>query len=142
MYVHPITREIPMTTQSTVAIVGMGSSGQSAAKLALILGHDVLCIDRNECQVPEGCSFSLEGSATLENVSMVVVSPGVPSHNSVTPQKSCEERFRFPDVVSCSNANEEFASGHYTNPMTVERKGNDLGSMLAELRMGTIEVEV
>jgi len=65
-----------------------------------------------------------------------------PSYNSVTPPKSCEERFRFPDVVSCSNANEEFASGHYTNPMTIDRKGNDLGSMLAELRMGTIEVEV
>ena len=72
-----------MTTQSKVVIVGMGSSGQSAAKLALILGYDVLCIDRNQCQVPAGCSFSLENDATMENVSLVVVSPGVPSHNSV-----------------------------------------------------------
>jgi len=65
-----------------------------------------------------------------------------PSRSSVTPPKSCEERFRFPDVVNCSYANEEFASGQYTNTMTIERKGKDLGSMLAELRVGTMEVEV
>ena len=72
-----------MTTQSTVAIVGMGSSGQSAAKLALILGHDVLCIDQKRMKCQRGCTFSLEKCQRLENVSLVVVSPGVPSHNSV-----------------------------------------------------------
>ena len=59
-----------MTSQTKVAIVGMGSSGQSAAKLAMNSEYDVLCIDRNDCQVPEGCTFALESYATLENVSL------------------------------------------------------------------------
>merc|ERR1711862_106269 len=47
-----------------------------------------------------------------------------PSQNPVTPSKSSEERSRFPDVVGCS----------------IERsEGNDIGSMLAELRVGTME---
>jgi UDP-N-acetylmuramoylalanine--D-glutamate ligase len=98
-----------MTTQSTIAIVGMGSSGQSAAKLALTLGHNVLCIDRNVCQVPEGCIFSLEENATLKNVSVVVVSPGVPSHNSVI-QTALNQRLA---IISELN----FASKHLTTPM-------------------------
>ena len=72
-----------MTAQSKIAIVGMGGSGQSAAKLAVTLGYEVLCIDRNECQVPEGCTFALEEDANLANVSLMVVSPGVPSHNAL-----------------------------------------------------------
>ena len=72
-----------MTTPQKIAIVGMGSSGQSAVKLAQALGNDVLCIDRNECQVPEGCAFMLEGDANLENVSLIVVSPGVPRTNTI-----------------------------------------------------------
>ena len=100
-----------MTTQSKVAIVGMGSSGQSAAKLAVTLGYDVLCIDRNVCQVPEGCTFSLEGDATLENVSMVVVSPGVPSHNSIIQTALAQ------DIPIISELN--FASRHLKAPMIV-----------------------
>ena len=72
-----------MTNQSKVAIVGMGSSGQSAARLALLLGYKVLCIDRKDCEVPKGCTFALEDKANLEDVSLIVVSPGVPSHNSI-----------------------------------------------------------
>jgi len=63
------------------------------------------------------------------------------SQNQVTPSKSSEERFRFPVVEGCTN--EGFASGYYTNTRTIERsEGNDIGSMLAELRLGTMEVEV
>ena len=72
-----------MTIQQKVAVVGMGSSGQSAAKLSLALGYDVLCIDRNKCDIPEGCAFVLEEDAKLENVSLVVVSPGVPRQNTL-----------------------------------------------------------
>ena len=72
-----------MKTSKKIAIVGMGSSGQSAAKLAQTLGYEVLCIDRNECQVPEGCTFVLECDANLENVSLMVVSPGVPRQNTL-----------------------------------------------------------
>ena len=72
-----------MTARSKIAIVGMGSSGQSAAKLASALEYDVLCIDRKQFQVPKGCTFALENDANLANVSLVVVSPGVPSHNTI-----------------------------------------------------------
>merc|ERR1712098_342950 len=45
------------------------------------------------------------------------------SRNPDTPSKSSEERFRFPEVVGC----------------TIERsEGTDIGSMLAELRVGTM----
>ena len=72
-----------MTTAQKIAIVGMGSSGQSAAKLAQTLGYEVLCIDRNDCQVPEGCTFVLEGEANLEDISLMVVSPGIPQKNTL-----------------------------------------------------------
>ena len=72
-----------MTIQSTIAIVGMGSSGQSAAKLALAMGYSVCCIDRKTVSVPEGCGFKLESQASLEGITFVVVSPGVPSHNTI-----------------------------------------------------------
>lgn len=72
-----------MTIQTKVAIVGMGSSGQSAAKLALASGYSVYCIDRKNVSVPDDCIFTLESKASLDGISLVVVSPGVPSHNSI-----------------------------------------------------------
>merc|ERR1719481_2120339 len=57
------------------------------------------------------------------------------SQNPVTPSKSSEERFRFPDVVH----HEEYSSGHYTTAGIKRKEGNDIGSMLAELRVGTME---
>jgi len=64
------------------------------------------------------------------------------SQNPVTPSKSSEERFRFPDVVCGTIPHEEYSSGHYTTAGIKRREGNDIGSMLAELRVGTMEVEV
>jgi len=66
-----------------------------------------------------------------------------PSQNPVTTSKSSGERFRFPDVVGCTIPNEEFESGNHINASTIESsEGIDIGSMLAELRVGTMEVDV
>ena len=72
-----------MTHKQKLAVVGMGSSGQSAAKLASALGYRVLCIDRKETAVPAGCDFVLETDASIDGVDTIVVSPGVPPHNAV-----------------------------------------------------------
>ena len=98
-----------MTTQQKVAVVGMGSSGQSAARLSLTLGYDVLCIDRNECDVPEGCTFVLEGDAQLEHVSLMIVSPGVPRQNTLILAALAE------GILIISELN--FASRHLHTPM-------------------------
>ena len=72
----------------TIAVVGMGSSGQSAAKLGLSLGYTVHCIDRRESTIPNGCTFHLENEIDIVSIhaSQIVVSPGVPKHNMVLQQ--------------------------------------------------------
>lgn len=98
-----------MKQTQKVAVVGMGSSGQSAAKLAQALGYAVLCIDRKEATVPTGCEFSLETETSLIDIHMVIVSPGVPSHNAVLVN-AVESNI---PIISELN----FASRHIATPM-------------------------
>ncbi len=74
--------------QPEIIIVGMGASGQSAAKLALHLGYTVHCVDRKVSSVPMGAYFHLESEGTWQTLQpeRVVVSPGVPSQNAVIQQ--------------------------------------------------------
>jgi len=66
-----------------------------------------------------------------------------PTLISITPPQSPREYFRFPDVVSCTKTSEEVVRARKDAVKTSERRdGCDIGSMLAELRMGTLEVEV
>jgi len=71
-----------------IIIVGMGASGQSAAKLALHLGYTVHCVDRKVSSVPMDAHFHLESKGTWQTLQpeRVVVSPGVPSKNAVIQQ--------------------------------------------------------
>ncbi|XP_073000782.1 uncharacterized protein [Typha latifolia] len=74
----------------TIAVVGLGASGRSAARLALARGASVLAIDRNEQVVPleNDPQFAeydnlqtIRGhcdNILLANADRVVVSPGVP----------------------------------------------------------------
>ncbi len=100
-----------MKSMSHVAIVGMGSSGQSAAKLAVHLGYSVTCIDRNACHVPTKCQFALEKDVVLSktNIEQIIVSPGVPKQNSVLQQAI---KLGMP-IVSELN----FASDHIPQPI-------------------------
>ena len=60
---------------------------------------------------------------------------------SVTPPKSPQEYFRFPDVAGCTKTNEEVVRAKNVAVETSERRDEcDIGSMLAELRIGTMEV--
>ena len=60
---------------------------------------------------------------------------------SVTPPKSPQEYFRFPDVAGCTKTNEEVVGVKNDAVKTSERRDEcDIGSMLAELRIGTMEV--
>ena len=60
---------------------------------------------------------------------------------SVTPPKSPQEYFRFPDVAGCTKTNEEVVRVKNVAVKTSERRDEcDIGSMLAELRIGTMEV--
>ena len=95
----------------TIAVVGMGSSGQSAAKLGISLGYTVHCIDRQESTVPNGCTFHLENDVDITSIhtSQIVVSPGVPKHNTVLQQAIKEH---IP-IVSELN----FASNHLSCPI-------------------------
>ncbi|PIA53652.1 hypothetical protein AQUCO_00900315v1 [Aquilegia coerulea] len=77
----------------TVAVVGLGVSGRSAAKLALARGASVIAIDKNENLVPleQDSAFEKHGylktvlgncdRQLLETADRVVVSPGVPIEN-------------------------------------------------------------
>merc|ERR1712142_707427 len=75
-----------------------------------------------------------------------VSSPAEPRYSrsfpmSVTPPKSPQEYFRFPDVAGCTKAYEEVVGVKNVAVKTSERRDEcDIGSMLAELRMGTMEV--
>lgn len=67
-------------------ILGWGSSGESAAKLLLRHGREVVCFDDNEREVVgDGVEnrrgMSLEN--VLEDVELVVVNPAVPSNHPV-----------------------------------------------------------
>ena len=96
---------------TTIGIVGMGSSGQSAARLGLSLGYTVHCIDRRETDVPNGCTFHLEEHFDISTVhpSQLVVSPGVPKHNTILKQAI---QHNIP-IVSELN----FASNHLSCPI-------------------------
>merc|ERR1712142_1434152 len=66
-----------------------------------------------------------------------------PTPISITPPKSPQEYFRFLDVVRCTKTSEEVVRAKEDAVKTSERRDEcDVGSMLAELRMGTMEVEV
>jgi len=75
-----------------------------------------------------------------------VSSPAEPRYSrsfpmSVTPPKSPQEYFRFPDVAGCTKTNEEVVGVKNVAVKTSERRDEcDIGSMLAELRIGTMEV--
>merc|ERR1712142_26839 len=59
---------------------------------------------------------------------------------SVTPPKSLQEYFCFPDVAGLTKTNEEVVRLKNDAVKTSERRDEcDIGSMLAELRMGTKE---
>ena len=63
-----------------IAILGMGRSGRSAAKLALSKGMEVNCIDSNpSCTPIEGCTLHLDSEFDVSSLDLLVVSPGVPS---------------------------------------------------------------
>ncbi|MBN2800693.1 MAG: UDP-N-acetylmuramoyl-L-alanine--D-glutamate ligase [Deltaproteobacteria bacterium] len=73
-----------MTLQGArVVIVGMGGSGQAAARLALSLGADVVGLDlRTEgVEAPAGARLELgpHRRETLVDADLIVVSPGVPA---------------------------------------------------------------
>jgi len=60
---------------------------------------------------------------------------------SVTPPKSPQKYFRFPDVAGCTKTNEEVSRIEKVPVKTSERRdGCDIGSILAKLRMGSMEV--
>merc|ERR1712142_1099655 len=75
-----------------------------------------------------------------------VSSPAEPRYSrsfpmSVTPPKSPQEYFCFPDIAGCTKTYEEVVGVKNYAVKTSERRDEcDLGSMLAELRMGTMEV--
>merc|ERR1719348_2659637 len=63
-----------------------------------------------------------------------------PTPVSITPPKSPQEYFRFPDVVRCTKTSEEVVRVKEDAVETSERREEcDIGSMLAELRIGTKE---
>ena len=71
----------------TIAILGMGKSGQSAARLALSLGHNVHCIDANPtAPTISGCHCHYATDVDISFVQEIVVSPGVPQHNAIIQQ--------------------------------------------------------
>merc|ERR1712142_327480 len=64
-----------------------------------------------------------------------------PTPISITPPKSPQEYFRFPDVVRCTKTSEEVVRVKEDAVETSERRDEcDIGSMLAEIRIGTKEV--
>merc|ERR1712142_67011 len=75
-----------------------------------------------------------------------VSSPAEPRYSrsfpmSVTPPKSPQEYFRLPDIAGCTKTNEEVVGVKNVAVKTSERRDEcDIGSMLAELRIGTMEV--
>ncbi|MBM75369.1 MAG: UDP-N-acetylmuramoyl-L-alanine--D-glutamate ligase [Proteobacteria bacterium] len=72
----------------TIAVVGMGKSGQAAAKLALRLGAVVHCFDGNtKATAPPKSRAHFgpqEGIPKLSNIrpDLLIVSPGIPSESS------------------------------------------------------------
>merc|ERR1712126_203314 len=64
-----------------------------------------------------------------------------PTPISITPPKSPQEYFCFPDVAGCTKTYEEVVRVKNVAVKTSERRDEcDIGSMLAELRIGTMEV--
>lgn len=68
-----------------IAVLGMGRSGRSAAKLGLAKGMEVHCIDSNpdKCSPIEGSSLHPDNNFELNGIELLVVSPGVPSSHSL-----------------------------------------------------------
>jgi UDP-N-acetylmuramoylalanine--D-glutamate ligase len=67
-----------------IAVLGMGKSGQSAAKLALSRDMEVHCLDSNQNATRiQGCHHHYNTSFDVSKVNQLIVSPGVPSTNQV-----------------------------------------------------------
>jgi len=64
-----------------------------------------------------------------------------PTPISVAPSKSPRDYIRVPDVIGCTKTSEEYTRVKKVSAKISERRdGLDIGSMLAELRMDTMEV--
>lgn len=141
----------------TIAIVGMGSSGQSAAKLGLSLGYTVHCIDRRENTVPNGCTFHLENDVDLTSIeiSQIVVSPGVPKHNTVLQQAIKENipivsELNFASkqlscpIIAVTGTNGKSSTVWYVKQMAEQLElqpflGGNFGKALSEMVLDILE---
>merc|ERR1719233_77180 len=65
-----------------------------------------------------------------------------PSTMSVTPPESPKNRFIFPEVKDSSSSNDKNQMRHVVHAKVIKKEGHDLGSMLAELRVDTVEVDL
>jgi len=85
----------------------------------------------------------LEAERNKNKVSMPCYTRTFPSTMSVTPPESPPNRFIFPEVKegysSSNDKNKTRQTVHYEADM---KEGRDLGSMLAELRVDTMEVDM
>jgi len=83
----------------------------------------------------------LEAKRCQEKVTVPCYTRTFPSTMSVTPPGSPQDRFIFPEVkdkAGNNSSNENKRMKH----VVVKKDGYDLGSMLAELRRNTIEVDM
>jgi len=65
-----------------------------------------------------------------------------PSTMSVTPPESPKDRFIFPEVKDSSSSNDKNKMRQVVHAKVNKKEGHDLGSMLAELRVDTVEVDL
>ena len=142
-----------------IAVLGMGKSGQSAARLALSLGYDVHCIDSNPEAPPiGGCQCHYATDINISFIQMLIVSPGVPQHNPIVQQAQslgiqiigelgfAAQHISTP-LVAITGTNGKSSTAFYTHQLLQQLGqrsfiGGNFGTALSEMALNEDQYDI
>ena len=142
-----------------IAILGMGRSGRSAAKLALSKGMEVNCIDSNPKTTPiDNCTLHLDSEFDVSSVDLLVVSPGVPSTHplvqkaiamniSVLGELAFASQFIESPLLAITGTNGKSSTAWYADQLLSQTThkpflGGNFGTALSEMALHPDEYTV
>lgn len=138
---------------NNIAILGMGRSGHSAAKLGLSKGMKVYCADSQpeKCPQIEGCSIHADLDFDISSIELLVVSPGVPSTHSliqtalekeipVLGELAFASHFISLPLIAVTGTNGKSSTAWYTYQLLSQTEhkpfiGGNFGTPLSEMAL-------